>query len=460
MNPRPSPSDSPSPSAFIYSSCSKGPVSSSIMPQQRHAAQIEEEEDAVPEPHDLNDPLINPMFPSLAPLGLSSQSYRREAAPLRPAFNNITNPVHLAPIATRPVELYTQTPPNNALASQHNGLAVVLDSSGGWTPVYGHMSMEHSPTTQVYQASPSVNKQIAGAYISLQSAHQPAVFQASRPCPETLGASGITETASCLHEPGFGNDTPNQDKRSESASSASYATFPSYIAHEIRTICLLATQQYLRTHAVHRHRRTTSRFSPYPRPRRSYTLTSVCTPNNSPRPGLVPGSGYHAGVELLLRKLTRPSDPHSTTPHSPSLHKTPAPDHSSRTWDSLPPSSPSNSTNTSDTIVYETEPPSCVASLLKNTTNICTLLWRTAQRTRDDGPGVGAERRAAAHMRVLLGWAETIAFFEGYGDDDGEKEGEESTGVDGGEVLQAAEGFCEFLGDEYGVKRIGELVWG
>jgi hypothetical protein len=57
-------------------------------------------------------------------------------------------------------------------------------------------------------------------------------------------------------------------------------------------------------------------------------------------------------------------------------------------------------------------------------------------------------------MRVLLEWAETVTLF-------GEEklaEGEVDS-IGGDEALEAAEGFCEFLGDEEGVKRIGELTW-
>jgi hypothetical protein len=64
-------------------------------------------------------------------------------------------------------------------------------------------------------------------------------------------------------------------------------------------------------------------------------------------------------------------------------------------------------------------------------------------------------------MRMLLGWAEMIAFFEGDGDGYGVEDGEDGDdfGVEGSDVLKAAERLCEFLGDEDGVVRVGELVW-
>ncbi|KAK4451641.1 hypothetical protein QBC34DRAFT_457967 [Podospora aff. communis PSN243] len=442
--------DSLSPSAFIYSSSNSGPVPSMSVPQQKPPAYSEEAE-AVPETHDLNEPLVNPMFPSLAPLGLSSQSYRRERTSLRPIFKTVDwephTPADGTPIKSEPSEPSPHTSPSHFWFAPSGNMNMIAGSRHSFVPEgYCHHPVHHPDAGQ--QGYAAVHRK---SPISPQSRNQLLAFH-----------DGTPKHAACNAAHPLPRLEKNMDEHSEhhlsSTLSTSSLSVPPHIGPELRTICLLATQRYLRTHTQqrnHRHERLES-YS-------NHTIPSP-TPYNSPRTRPVHDSNYR--VSILVNKLSSPSLPtlpiaaqpyphqqqhqqqsHASPPHSTTTNST-------MTIDQI--RTPNHQAETSDPAQPAKVPSTCASPLLTNTSKICSLLWKRAraQDKRSAGVSVTSERRAASQMRMLLEWADTVVLF----DEDELAEGEvDSIAAD--EALEAAEGFCEFLGDEEGVKRVGELVW-
>ncbi|KAK0657321.1 hypothetical protein B0T16DRAFT_452796 [Cercophora newfieldiana] len=396
---------------------------------------LEEIIDKVPESHDINEPLINPMFPSLAPLGLSSQSYRRDGTSLRPVFNtNIKwepySPVYHKGIVPAHVEHPAKTLPTYFWFTHPKRPTVMSGPpqgrpSGQCQELIQHPHPTH-PGHGTYMDSP----------VSPRSRNEPVPFHNGPPKPDHILPTTEPEDQNTIHDSDF--------------SSTTSLSIPPSIAHEIRTICLLATQRYLRTNSPRRNNHRPAGPDTPP------------TPRNSPYPDQAPllGIGYRTGLNLLLSKLRTPPLP--GTPILDPTHRPQAPRSATASSSSNTTLNHDHSpTGTHSEKSQSTGPP----SLLTSTAKICSLLWQRACAQHSKGSArvvvnLKSEKRAAAQMRMLLGWAETVEVFEGDGVE--VEVGDERDGEDmpeGSEVLEAAEGFCEFLGDVDGVRRIGELVW-
>ena len=298
--------DPPSPSNFIYKATEGQP---GLIPEvTQHNRCADTPCSSVPTP--LQSPRPYPLSTIMSPPGLPAQSPRRDRTIPSPFFS-VVNWQKRHPILSADPSSSLMKPSQECFQG----------SEGVSGPDFSPRVREEPVSPKYATKSPTISPPLRHALHSRQDQTRPLV--------------GVMKTAPGLRRPRFvpvGEGKESQDASSSSNDVCSLASsltgypnssltcttpseacsLPDHILQEVRSVCLLATQRYLRAHAANRMARRHSRpsranrFAPYSdSPHRFKLQRRRSSRSMSPTPSAYRGAGhgYRAGLKILLRNL-------------------------------------------------------------------------------------------------------------------------------------------------------------